>query len=176
MTPAASRMRGSRYARRTLSLSPREVQLWNRLRTGGGASASLRILLSCERFPIGRETGFIRVAVKQATTAFDRKDEYMNPDRIRIIKLHKRSADGYTLLWQMFVFLLFGGIYIGLEQLGIGAAERAAAFILLAVMVLVTAIWQSTALGIARVHMLLNGIDLERPRRNGNAPPAERRN
>ena len=28
-------------------------------------------------------------------------------------------------------------------------------------MVLVAAIWQSTGLGVARVHMLLNGIDLE---------------
>jgi hypothetical protein len=91
------------------------------------------------------------------------KDEYMNPDRIRIIKLHKRWADGLTLLWQIFALLLFGGIYIGLEQFGVGAAEQSVAFILLAVMVLVAAIWQSTGLGVARVHMLLNGIDLEQP-------------
>jgi hypothetical protein len=99
----------------------------------------------------------------------------MNPDRIRIIKLHKRWADGYTLLWQLFVLLLFGGIYVALEQFGVGAAERAAALILLAVMVLVAAIWQSTGLGIARVHMLLDGIDLERPHRDGNAAPEQPR-
>ena len=87
----------------------------------------------------------------------------MNPDRIRIIKLHKRWADGYTLFWQIFVVLLFGGIYFVLEEFGAGAAERTDAFVLLAVMVLVAAIWQSTGLGIARVHMLLRGIDLERP-------------
>jgi hypothetical protein len=91
----------------------------------------------------------------------ERKDEDMNPDRIRIIKLHKRWADGLTLLWQIFALSLFGGIYIGLEQFGVGAAERSAAFILLGVMVLVAAIWQSTGLGVARVHMLLSGIDLE---------------
>ena len=85
----------------------------------------------------------------------------MNPDRIRIIKLHKRWADGWTLLWQIFTLLLFGGIYIGLEQFGVGAAERSSAFILLGVMVLVAAIWQSTGLGVARVHMLFSGIDLE---------------
>jgi hypothetical protein len=85
----------------------------------------------------------------------------MNPDRIRIVKLHKRWADGYTLLWQIFVFLLFGGIYAVLAQFGVGAAERAAALILLAVMVLVAAIWQSMGLGVARIHMLLNGINLE---------------
>lgn len=97
----------------------------------------------------------------------------MNPDRIRIIKMHKRWADGYTLLWQMFVLLLFGGIYIGLEQIGVGAAERAAALILLSVMVLVAAIWQSTGLGIARVHMLLDGIDLELPPQVHNSPRGE---
>jgi hypothetical protein len=98
----------------------------------------------------------------------------MNPDRIRIIKLHKRWADGLTLLWQILALLLFGGIYIGLEQFGVGAAERSAAFILLGVMVLVEAIWQSTGLGVARVHMLLSGIDLEQPpeKRNSNAGDA----
>ena len=101
----------------------------------------------------------------------ERRDEDMNPDRIRIIKLHKRWADGWTLLWQIFALLLFGGIYIGLEQFGVGAAERPAAFILLGVMVLVAAIWQSTGLGVARVHMLLNGIDLERqPRERASNP------
>jgi len=92
----------------------------------------------------------------------------MNPDRIRIIKLHKRWADGLTLLWQIFALLLFGGIYIALEQFGVGAAERSAAFILLGVMVLIAAIWQSTGLGVARLHMLINGIDLEQPPRERN--------
>jgi hypothetical protein len=97
----------------------------------------------------------------------------MNPDRIRIIKLHKRWADGLTLLWQIFALLLFGGIYIGLEQFGVGAVERSAAFTLLGVMVLIAAIWQSTGLGIARVHMLLNGIDLEQPPRERASNPGD---
>jgi hypothetical protein len=50
------------------------------------------------------------------------------------------------LFWQIFVVLLFGGIYFVLEQFGAGAAERTAALILLAVMV-VAAFWQSTGLG-----------------------------
>ena len=97
----------------------------------------------------------------------------MNPDTIRIIKLHKRWADRWTLLWQLFAFLLFGGIYIGLEQFSVGAAERSAAFILLSVIVLVAAIWQSTGLGVARVHMLLNGIDLEQPPREPASNPGD---
>jgi len=81
----------------------------------------------------------------------------MNSEMIRIIRLHKRWADGYTLLWQGFVVLLFGGIYFALEQFGAGAAERTAALVLLAAMVLVAAIWQSTGLGIARLRMLIRG-------------------
>jgi len=86
----------------------------------------------------------------------------MNPERIRIIKLHKRWADGYTLLWLVFVVLLFGGIYFVLEQFRAGAADRTAALVLLTVIVLIAAVWQSTGLAVARVHMLLRGIDLER--------------
>jgi hypothetical protein len=71
----------------------------------------------------------------------------MNPDRIRVIKLHQRRADGLTPLWQIFALLLFGGIYIGLEQFGVGAAERSA-FILLGVMALAAAVWQSRGLAV----------------------------
>jgi hypothetical protein len=103
------------------------------------------------------------------------KGLHMNPDRIRIIKLHKRWADGYTLFWQMFIFLLFGGIYFVLEQIDVGTQERTTAFVLLAAMVLVAAIWQATGLGIARIHMLLNGIDLEQPSSGENSSRGEAR-
>jgi hypothetical protein len=99
----------------------------------------------------------------------------MNPDRIRIIKLHKRWADGYTLLWQIFIFLLFGGIYFFLEQVGVKAEERTDALVLLAVMVLVAAVWQATGLGIARVHMVFSRIDLERPPKEENSARGETR-
>ena len=89
------------------------------------------------------------------------------PEDLRILRLHKKWADGYSMLWQLFILVLFAGVYFVLEQFGIDAAERAAALVLLAVMVLVAAVWQAVGLGVARVHMLLNGIDLERrPKRN----------
>jgi hypothetical protein len=62
-----------------------------------------------------------------------------------------------------FILILFGGIYVFLEQLGVDAADRAGALVLLAIMVLVAAVWQAVGLGIARVRMVLRGIDLERP-------------
>lgn len=83
------------------------------------------------------------------------------PDDLRILRLHKRWADGYTLLWHVMILLLFPGVWFLLEQSGIEAAERASAFVFLATMVLVAAVWQATGLGVARVHMLLKGIDLE---------------
>ena len=87
----------------------------------------------------------------------------MDNDRVRILKLHKGWADKFTLLWQAFILLLFGGLYFFLDQMGVNAAERTSAMVLLAVMVLVAAIWQAVGLGIARIHMVLRGIDLERP-------------
>jgi hypothetical protein len=83
------------------------------------------------------------------------------PDDLRILRLHKTWADRHILIWQFFILLLFGGIYFLLEKSGIDAAERAGAFVLLAVMVLAATIWLAVALGVARVHMLLKGIDLE---------------
>jgi hypothetical protein len=49
-----------------------------------------------------------------------------------------------------------------IDQSGIDAAERACALVFLACMILVAAIWQAVGLGVARVHMVLSGIDLER--------------
>jgi hypothetical protein len=57
---------------------------------------------------------------------------------VRIIKLHKRWADRYTLMWLGFALLL------------------------LALLVLLAAIRQAVGLGIAGVHMIVKGIDPER--------------
>ena len=133
----------------------------------------LRAILGRENAKDGNAITMLLAALKVAAINRRAKDEHMNPDRIRILKLHKRWADGLTLLWQLFALLLFGGIYIALEQFGVGAEERSAAFILLAVMVLVAAIWQSTGLGVARVHMLLNGIDPEQPLKGPASNPVD---
>jgi hypothetical protein len=82
-------------------------------------------------------------------------------DDLRILRLHKTWADRYTLLWQLFILLLFAGICWLVEQLGIDAAERAGALVLLAVIVLAATVWQAVGLGVARIHMLLDRIDLE---------------
>jgi protein-S-isoprenylcysteine O-methyltransferase Ste14 len=96
------------------------------------------------------------------------------PDFVRIIRLHKKWADGYTLLSQLLILLLFAGVYFPAEQSSVGAAERTGAFVLLATIVLATAIWQAVDLGVARVHMLLDGIDLD-TRLRRDADPRVRR-
>jgi hypothetical protein len=89
----------------------------------------------------------------------------LDPNRIQILKLHKSWADRLTMLWQLIALLLFGVIYFLFDQAGMSADERAGAFVLLAVMILIAAIWQATGLGIARIHMLMKGIDLKSPAR-----------
>jgi hypothetical protein len=96
------------------------------------------------------------------------------PDFVRISRLHKKWADGYTLLSQLLILLLFTGVYFLAEQSNVGAAERTGAFVLLATMVLATAIWQAVGFGIARVHMLLEGIDLDTKSKRDASPGVKR--
>jgi hypothetical protein len=86
----------------------------------------------------------------------------MNPEKMRIIKLHKRWSDGLTLLWFGFALVLLTGFHLVLDYIGTEAQERTGIMVLLAVIVLIAAIWQAVGLGIARIHMIIKGIDLER--------------
>ncbi len=85
----------------------------------------------------------------------------MNSDRLRILKLHKQWADRYLLIWLVFALALLSGFEFFLERAGIDAAERAGIVALLAVLILLAAIWQVAGLAVARVHMIIAGIDLE---------------
>jgi len=84
------------------------------------------------------------------------------PEHFRMVRLHKAWADRYTILWQIIIVILFGGIYAFLTEIHAGASDRTDTLILLAVMVLSAVVWQAVGLGVARVHMLLAGIDLEK--------------
>jgi hypothetical protein len=88
----------------------------------------------------------------------------LESQRTRILQLHKRWADGWTVVWLGFVLMLFSGIYVLMDQAEIAPPDRVAPLVLLAVVVLVAAIWQAAGLGIARIHMLIERIDLEHGR------------
>jgi cation transport ATPase len=85
----------------------------------------------------------------------------MTEQQVQIIRLHKRRADRYTLAWIGFAVLLLTGFQFFLDRAGIDVAERTAVTLLLALIVLLAAIWQPVGLGIARVPMIVKGINLE---------------
>jgi hypothetical protein len=85
----------------------------------------------------------------------------IEPKRLQIIKLHKKWADGLTLLWLLIILPVFGAAYFLFEQTAFLAEERNGAFILLAVIVILTVIWQAVGLGIARMHMIFEEINLD---------------
>jgi hypothetical protein len=80
----------------------------------------------------------------------------------RIIRIHKKWADGLTIIWHLLTLVVLGAVYVFLDWSGVDPVDRNSALILLGVMVLMTALWQATGLAIARIHMLLDGVDLER--------------
>jgi hypothetical protein len=86
----------------------------------------------------------------------------MTAEQVRIIKLHKHWADRYSLIWLGFALLLFTGFQFVLDRAGIETAERTGVMLLLGLIVLLAAIRQAVGLGIARLHMIVKGIDLER--------------
>lgn len=78
----------------------------------------------------------------------------------KILRLHKRWADGFTIIWHLLTLVLFGAAYVFLDKSAVDPTERNSALILLGFMILMTALWQATGLAIARIHMLLDGVDL----------------
>ncbi len=86
---------------------------------------------------------------------------HLDARRVVLIKLHKKWADGLTLIWLIIVLSLFAAIYYLFDQAGLPAAERNGAFILLGTIIVVAAIWQAIDLGLARVHMIVEKFDIE---------------
>ena len=58
--------------------------------------------------------------------------------------------------------LLVAGLQFVLDRAGIEAGERTGVMLLIVLIVALAAIWQAVCLGVARVHMVIRGIDLER--------------
>jgi hypothetical protein len=87
----------------------------------------------------------------------------VSPDYRSILRLHTSWADRYLVLWCGIAVLMFAGSYAIAKVAGVDAADRAAAYVILATVLVLAAIWHTTGLVIARIHMLLEGIALEAP-------------
>lgn len=88
----------------------------------------------------------------------------MNEDLeyFHLIRLHKGWSDRFAILWLVSVVLLFGGTYGLLDGLHADASVRAELLIFLAVLVLTIVIWQAVGLGVARIHMVIRELNLEK--------------
>jgi DMSO reductase anchor subunit len=90
----------------------------------------------------------------------------MADDRyIEILRLHKAWADRFTILSYVIIALLFGGCFLLLDFFPGSSETRTNALILLTVIILATIIWQAVGLGVARIHMIVSGIDFAQRRR-----------
>jgi len=81
--------------------------------------------------------------------------------RLELVRLHKRWADRYLLIWIAFILVLFAGLYLVLGYLAVPTAERTDAFLLLATVMLAGTIWQAMGAVVARTDMLIRGLDID---------------
>jgi hypothetical protein len=65
------------------------------------------------------------------------------------------------VFWQVFAFLVFLGAYLLLSEANVEAAAGTGAFALLVVIIMIAAIWQAVGLAVARIHLVLKGVNLE---------------
>jgi hypothetical protein len=75
--------------------------------------------------------------------------------RTSVISEHITWARGYVLFWLVVTLALFGGAYALCEFGAIATEERALLFIMLGTILIINAVWQATALGLARLETLI---------------------
>ena len=87
----------------------------------------------------------------------------INAAEVQIIRLHKTWADRYMVVWQVLTLLVFSGAYLLLSESNAEPATSTGALVLLTAIVLIAAIWQAVGLAVARIHLVLKGVNLEKP-------------
>jgi hypothetical protein len=94
-----------------------------------------------------------------------------------ISRLHKNWADRYMAVWHACMLAVYAAAFLLLVTAGVGPSERTDAYIVLGALLIVGAVWQSAGLTLARIHMLIDDISLEAPKRQppkvSDEPPPE---
>ncbi len=75
------------------------------------------------------------------------------------MRAHWEWAGGYALFWIIATVIIFGGIFLVLDYLGVDDNVRTQSFILLATVTLVNAIWRAVGALAARIELMLTEQD-----------------
>ncbi len=81
------------------------------------------------------------------------------PEQQRILRAHWQWAGGYALFWIIATVIIFGGIFLVFDYLGVDDNVRTQSFILLATVTLVNAIWRAVGALAARIEVMLTERD-----------------
>jgi hypothetical protein len=81
----------------------------------------------------------------------DKRD--LSPEEQRILREHWEWAGRYAIFWAVFTILIFGGAHLLFDYLGTDDRARVLAFIFLATLVLVNAVWRAAGALAARLDL-----------------------
>ncbi len=86
---------------------------------------------------------------------FTRPSKKLTPAQQQIVRAHWEWAGGYAMIWIVATVLIFGGIFLMLEYLGVNDNVRTQSLVLLATITLVNAIWRAVGALAARIELML---------------------
>ncbi len=75
------------------------------------------------------------------------------------MRAHWEWAGRYALFWIIVTVVIFGGIFLLMDQLGADENVRTQSLILLATVTLLNAIWRAVGALAARIELMLAGQD-----------------
>ena len=81
----------------------------------------------------------------------DKRD--LSPEEQRILREHWEWAGRYAIFWVVFTIFIFGGAHLLFDYLGTDDRARVLAFIFLATLVLVNAVWRAAGALAARLEL-----------------------
>ena len=99
------------------------------------------------------------------------KQRALTEEELRALKEHWEWGGGYAIIWVFFTILLFGGAHFLFDYIGADDGVRVPAFILLATLVLVNAVWRAAGALAARIDV---GNRARRPDKAIGIPSGER--
>ena len=81
------------------------------------------------------------------------KKKTLTEDELRALKEHWEWGGRCAMIWVFFTILLFGGAHFLFDYMGADDGVRVPAFIMLATLVLVSAVWRAAGALVARIEL-----------------------